>query len=842
MEKKRKHDLQKREKQLTAQIDNLINDSLGLLKCRLNELGIQAKTPPEFIDKAKGIVCQHHDLQRNKANIEAEVRQLEMEQEKMIIDKEKLMIDALLKVNPGMPLGEARKQVKAKIEATINALQGSDNKVTPLLNKLADVTLTKCAAESQLPRETKISKLPKEYPIKRDWPLPEKRSSKATPAGLPPGAKEIVASVSDNWSAMAADGMAKIEEKNPELLAKKIIAEGRSLESKSKSSMSPTKAASSATSGIIVHNRNMMRRPGGLEVEVRRVEQPPPPHPGYYAKHHPGAHGAIPPPPPGLGPAGPPHPHLVPHPAHLPPQPPQAHGGGSRYPDHPDVVHRHGGRPPSSGGVVELPRVDIGAAMSAAGAPPPPHHAHPHQQLLQQQQQQRPPSGHQPPPGPPGGPGGSHELVLPPHPDSKSRSSEHTEDVTYATNKMSSTPRAEQFEDRLKTIIHSVLSGDGEVKPPEGGPAGGGPPGGSSASAGAQNKPMFSPVKKELPAHLPGPPAGVMDPNLPPATAKPRPGVYPGAASGSAASVVSVVPQMSSARTMNEVIEKEIERSLSEGGGHPQQPPAPPPSLPPAGRSAMRSYRMPGHHGIPPDGVSPMSPPQKLVRQNSLPPQASRMSQVIEDSIRGHVAAAAAGGGPVGGRPELEGLACPRTKSPPPPEQQQQRAYGGGRLNGGHPDQQPPQPPPSSSAPTSRSYPAMEGLGARFSSFMEKSRPQDVERASYPPPPPAGSKFPPHRGSPGGGVGVPPPPQDAPISMMQNSRSSYPGGGGGPPPSGYHPAPPTGSSPSYSSMPPRKRASPSSHPILPPKKQHMDPGGGAPADYRYHKGRETTSP
>ena len=63
-EKKTKHELLKREKQLKAQIDNLISDSLSLLKQRLGELGIQAKTPPEFIEKAKGIVCQHHEIGR----------------------------------------------------------------------------------------------------------------------------------------------------------------------------------------------------------------------------------------------------------------------------------------------------------------------------------------------------------------------------------------------------------------------------------------------------------------------------------------------------------------------------------------------------------------------------------------------------------------------------------------------------------------------------------------------------------------------------------------------------------------------------------------------------------
>ena len=82
---------------------------------------------------------------------------------------------------------------------------------------------------------------------------------------------------------------------------------------------------------------------------------------------------------------------------------------------------------------------------------------------------------------------------------------------------MSSTPRAEQFEDRLKTIIHSVLAGDSDhrdvvkgnqdVKPPLHVM----PYNSTSPTQGASStKPMFSPVKKELPVHLPLPPSGIV--------------------------------------------------------------------------------------------------------------------------------------------------------------------------------------------------------------------------------------------------------------------------------------------------------------------------------------------
>ncbi len=584
-EKAKKKDLVKREKQLKAQIDNLINDSLNLLKQRLSELGIQAKTPPEFIEKAKGIVCQHHELQRNRASVENEVRQLELEQEKIIQTKEKEMMDHLLKQGYSMP--EARRRVKLTIENTINSLmQGStENKPNLLLNKLADVTLTKCNDPSgnlQIRKRPVIAK-------QRDWPE-----------------KKLIKDEAN-------------EEKNPEVLAKKIIAEGRSLES---SSM--TMKANKTTPAV----------------EVRRIE----------------------------------------------------------------------GQPR----LVDLPRVDLSSSLSNM------------QSQNNQQQAQEP------------------MLVLPPHP--RSRSSEHTEDIpTYHTNKMSSAPRAEQFEVRLKTIIHSVLSSDEkDVKPPLQS---------SQSSSSSGSKPMFSPVKKELPSHLPLPPSGI---NLDKFKRS--------SASSSSGSVT--LPQMGSARTMHEIIEKEIERNLANPDARAQQ-------------QHHQQQRQQGG-GLP--GAVPVSSPalspQKLARASAAASTMSRMSQVIEDSIRGQH--------PDSRPTELEGLACPRTKSPTnnPPPPLPPNKHQGYRLNGG------------GNNDDFHEYPAMEGLGARFGSYMAK-RQQGSE------PPPSSHHWEQH------------PPSSSyryPGHFQQQQ---------------FNP-----------NVPHRKRASPSSAsssmPVsLPPKKQHMDPGG---LDYSFPKG------
>ena len=168
----------------------------------------------------------------------------------------------------GMSMTDARRKVRVTIENTINALQGGDNKVNPLgnqiLNKLADVTLTKC--EQPPTATTQILTQIRKRPViakQRDWP--EKKIIK----------DEILAV----GSQIIPTEVAKIEEKNPEMLAKKIIAQGRSLE-KSKVDHHRTSSGSSATAATLLSPRKQevitpqpQRSSGTVEVEVRRIEQ-----------------------------------------------------------------------------------------------------------------------------------------------------------------------------------------------------------------------------------------------------------------------------------------------------------------------------------------------------------------------------------------------------------------------------------------------------------------------------------------------------------------------------------------------------------------------------------------
>jgi len=149
-EKERKEQLTRRVKQLENQIDNLIQDSLGLLKARLRELGINATAPTDFIERAKGIVCSHNDLQKKRGGLEAEIRRLEDEQEQLIARKEKEILDSVLASRHGskeeVNLADLRARVKSDIRACLEEKEGRDS---PLPKVGSDVTLTKVPGEKR---------------------------------------------------------------------------------------------------------------------------------------------------------------------------------------------------------------------------------------------------------------------------------------------------------------------------------------------------------------------------------------------------------------------------------------------------------------------------------------------------------------------------------------------------------------------------------------------------------------------------------------------------------------------------------------------------------------------
>uniref|UniRef100_A0A1A9WGS3 Histone-lysine N-methyltransferase, H3 lysine-79 specific n=1 Tax=Glossina brevipalpis TaxID=37001 RepID=A0A1A9WGS3_9MUSC len=84
LEQERKQRIKNRASQLDKQIKVLIDDSVALLKVRMNELGINVSSPNDLIAKAKEIVGRHKELQGIAKKIQSQVTACEMEQRKLL--------------------------------------------------------------------------------------------------------------------------------------------------------------------------------------------------------------------------------------------------------------------------------------------------------------------------------------------------------------------------------------------------------------------------------------------------------------------------------------------------------------------------------------------------------------------------------------------------------------------------------------------------------------------------------------------------------------------------------------------------------------------------------------
>ncbi|XP_055906629.1 histone-lysine N-methyltransferase, H3 lysine-79 specific isoform X2 [Eupeodes corollae] len=84
MEQERKQRIKNRASQLDKQIKVLIDDSVALLKARMNELGINMSSPNDLLAKAKEIVGRHKELQGMVKKMSSQVTAGEIEQKRLL--------------------------------------------------------------------------------------------------------------------------------------------------------------------------------------------------------------------------------------------------------------------------------------------------------------------------------------------------------------------------------------------------------------------------------------------------------------------------------------------------------------------------------------------------------------------------------------------------------------------------------------------------------------------------------------------------------------------------------------------------------------------------------------
>ena len=101
----------------------MLQDSLGLLNTGLNNLGIPAQTPQQFVTQAKSIVCKHNNMYSTVKELEEEVKMLEEQQEGLIKAKEEELVKEMTAASlaSGKPVEESEliREAKRKVSECI---------------------------------------------------------------------------------------------------------------------------------------------------------------------------------------------------------------------------------------------------------------------------------------------------------------------------------------------------------------------------------------------------------------------------------------------------------------------------------------------------------------------------------------------------------------------------------------------------------------------------------------------------------------------------------------------------------------------------------------------------
>ncbi|KAH8318764.1 hypothetical protein KR074_005696 [Drosophila pseudoananassae] len=251
-EQERMARLKNRASQLDKQIKVLIDDSVALLKVRMNELGINVNSPNDLIAQAKEIVGRHKDLQHTVSRMRNEVTYYEGEQKhllskqlKNLPEYQKLCTGANGKVKLEMPpeLSEttAQELVLKEIANTLSqrkklyAQVSNIEQETTVLQKSAEERSTAAVLLAQGTNMSLASGSPAAASAASSNPSTAHTGS--TPVPVPNNKLNSVKNSrrsrehrgrSQEWPEVPEVG--KIQESNPEVLAQKIVETCRQIE------------------------------------------------------------------------------------------------------------------------------------------------------------------------------------------------------------------------------------------------------------------------------------------------------------------------------------------------------------------------------------------------------------------------------------------------------------------------------------------------------------------------------------------------------------------------------------------------------------------------------------
>lgn len=226
-EKERNRKLLNRANQLEKQIRVLIDDSVALLKARMKELGISTSSQNDLLSKAKEIVGRHKELQATATRLQNQVSSIEMEQKMLVMSKVRKLAENFYKTDQ---IKESDLTRNLSYDLVLKEIDNTFAQRKRIYSQMSAMEGEIRRLEKSV-RQTKeiISQNPQIYVPNPDTQATSKQNrSRSNRMRM------------HEWPDVPDVG--KIDEKNPELLAQKILATGRKIEAGKLAGSTTTKA------------------------------------------------------------------------------------------------------------------------------------------------------------------------------------------------------------------------------------------------------------------------------------------------------------------------------------------------------------------------------------------------------------------------------------------------------------------------------------------------------------------------------------------------------------------------------------------------------------------------
>ncbi|EDS31811.1 histone h3 methyltransferase [Culex quinquefasciatus] len=218
-EKERNQRLLNRAGQLEKQIKVLIDDSVALLKARMNELGISTTSQNDLLCKAKEIVGRHKELQVMAAKLQSQVTTIEQEQKRIVMQHMHRIADKYIKTEEvELTPKTSQEMVLKEIANTLSQRKKLCAQVSSLENELN--IIDKLAEER---KANPVLTVTTQHHHAREHPATHSSGSSRSQRKSRENRTR-----SQEWPEIPDIG--KIEENNPEILAQKILETGRQIE------------------------------------------------------------------------------------------------------------------------------------------------------------------------------------------------------------------------------------------------------------------------------------------------------------------------------------------------------------------------------------------------------------------------------------------------------------------------------------------------------------------------------------------------------------------------------------------------------------------------------------